>query len=365
MVFSRGKRSPASARGPRSEPDLHATSTPDGSDSNLIREYRAEQERSNKARSRQRAADLRGGDSRYRRTAPVGAPASVAVEAHLSRDLGTIADSWRQDFTKLAVKHMRPQERVVGLRVLSGAPRRVGVIAFSSGYAVKLGALTYRVDRPTFASGDGSMSVVLGDEAVRIPRDDSWFRQIERTRDHLRSEPPPAATTTRKAPREPRRPRPAPRLIRQARDAELVAAEWMQVMGFDDARATGEGADGGIDVLAAKAIAQVKAEARPVGRPVLQQLVGAAHSMRRTALCFALAGFTPQALAWADGQDLALFSFDLQGVPDPVNRAAHELFARSKADGGASTAATTGVFHHGTCMIRHRTPQAAALCRKG
>lgn len=50
--------------------------------------------------------------------------------------------------------------------------------------------------------------------------------------------------------------RPPERLIREARDAELIAAEWMRYLGFADAVATPVGADGGIDVVSARAVAQ-------------------------------------------------------------------------------------------------------------
>ncbi len=68
---------------------------------------------------------------------------------------------------------------------------------------------------------------------------------------------------------------PAARLIRTARDAELVAAEGMRFWGYADARATPVGADEGIDVTAGTAVAQVKMEGVPTGRPVVQALLGA------------------------------------------------------------------------------------------
>src|SRR5437763_10631632 len=59
----------------------------------------------------------------------------------------------------------------------------------------------------------------------------------------------------------------SPHLIRSPDEAELVAAEWMRHLGFPDARCTGAGTDGGVDVRSAGAGAQVKAQLSPVGRP--------------------------------------------------------------------------------------------------
>lgn len=119
-------------------------------------------------------------------------------------------------------------------------------------------------------------------------------------------------------------PPPEPRQIRNPRDAELVAAEWMKFWGFDDAVATPVGADQGIDVVCDEAVAQVKAHMVPIGRPDLQNLAGVAAVEGKTALFFALNGFTAQAIEWADKAKMALFTFDLQGEPEPVNQIASQ-----------------------------------------
>ncbi|MBF6359844.1 restriction endonuclease [Nocardia farcinica] len=58
-------------------------------------------------------------------------------------------------------------------------------------------------------------------------------------------------------------------------EAEENAAVQMRSLGFSDARVTASGADGGIDVRASGADAQVKWRAGQVGRPELQRLFGA------------------------------------------------------------------------------------------
>ena len=78
---------------------------------------------------------------------------------------------------------------------------------------------------------------------------------------------------SRKRPRDP-----APRLVRDAREAEELAALWVRAMGYEDAEVTAFSKDGGLDVVARSSGglgAQVKFEAKPVGSPALQQAVGA------------------------------------------------------------------------------------------
>lgn len=120
-------------------------------------------------------------------------------------------------------------------------------------------------------------------------------------------------------------PKPEGRLIRSPRDAELAAEEWMRYFGFGDAEVTPVGADEGIDVDSTRAVAQVKAYMVPVGRPDVQNLAGVAAAEGKIGIFFALNGYTPQAIQWADKANIALFSFDLQGEPEAVNKAAHKL----------------------------------------
>jgi hypothetical protein len=108
--------------------------------------------------------------------------------------------------------------------------------------------------------------------------------------------------------------------------AEALAAAAMRQFGFADATVTTAGADGGIDVVARFAVAQVKYTAKPVGRPVLQQLQGAANG--RTAACFASAGYSAQALEFADQVRIALFTVQLPRTVRPVNGVARAMAQR-------------------------------------
>ena len=73
-------------------------------------------------------------------------------------------------------------------------------------------------------------------------------------------------------------------------DAEHLAAVALRCMGFE-AEVTGPGTDAGIDVAGPEVIGQVKLQARRVGRPELQRLVGAADGQR--AFHVALASLRP------------------------------------------------------------------------
>lgn len=125
-----------------------------------------------------------------------------------------------------------------------------------------------------------------------------------------------------------RGPRPSPNLIRSFRDAEEAAAQWMRWLGWGDAALTPQGKDGGIDVIATHAVAQVKAHVNQITRPDVQQLFGVAASLRRTPVFFSAGGYTPDARNWADSVSMALFRFDLQGEPQPMNDVARDLWER-------------------------------------
>lgn len=118
---------------------------------------------------------------------------------------------------------------------------------------------------------------------------------------------------------------PAPRLIRVPHDAEQVVAEWMQFWTGEEATCTPVGADGGVDVLNPRVLSQVKMEAVPTSRPIVQQIYGIASLERKMAAVFSLAGFTQEALDWAHRAGVALFTFNLQGEPLALNATAERL----------------------------------------
>lgn len=109
--------------------------------------------------------------------------------------------------------------------------------------------------------------------------------------------------------------------------AERLACELLRTRGFD-AVLTRSGSDGGLDVIdpAAGLAAQVKAVSSPVGRPVLQQLYGAAAALRlETLACFSTGGYSAHAYSYAEDLGIALFRIDLAGNITVDNDAARRL----------------------------------------
>jgi len=111
------------------------------------------------------------------------------------------------------------------------------------------------------------------------------------------------------------------------RRAEVMAAQWMRDLGFPDATTTPPGGDGGVDVTAAHAVAQVKLHAKAVQRPDVQRIRGVAHD-GRAALVYSWSGYSKGALAFADTADVALFDVR-NSRPVPVSQAATRLVHRA------------------------------------
>ena len=290
---------------------------------------------------------------------PAGTPAAQAVDqaaeiAVIYLDLNrSEAASLKRTWTQLVQKFAEPGERVLGVLA---KPRRTSTgdygkgfetvaVAFDGGFGVKEGGNQYRLPtrdaQPywTFEhSGYHEQRIVRG--AIRTGAGYfsspifggaydgvgmSLVLQLLVADQKEAAAKTPRTRSTRRNPAA--RNKPAPRLIRTANDAELVAAEWMTFWGCANARATPIGADAGIDVNSDDAVAQVKAEAKPVGRPAIQQHHGVATGLGKTGLFFALAGYTPAAQTWAAQHGIVLFRFDLQGTPEPASALAHAWVA--------------------------------------
>lgn len=127
-------------------------------------------------------------------------------------------------------------------------------------------------------------------------------------------------------------PAPGVQQIRTWQEAEVCAARWMRYWGFADAAVTTAGPDGGVDVTAAGALAQVKFQAVMVGSPELQRLFGArGHELHRQLLFFTGTGYSARAVEYAAAAGIALFTYDLAGQVDAVNEHARQLVADAEA----------------------------------
>lgn len=111
--------------------------------------------------------------------------------------------------------------------------------------------------------------------------------------------------------------------IRDWRDAEDAAADWLRKAGCREVGLTGGSADGGIDVVTANWAVQVKHTGKRVGRPVAQQVVGASLTLGRQPAVISTSGFTAPAVIYAAEHDVALLELDLNGQVHRVNPPAH------------------------------------------
>lgn len=129
--------------------------------------------------------------------------------------------------------------------------------------------------------------------------------------------------------------------IETAHDAGQNAAIRMRELGFTEARVTTRGPDGGIDVRAPEAVAQVKYWNKPVGTPDLQRLYGArANNHHQQMLFFARSGFSKGARDYADIHGIALFTFDHAGAVSAVNDSARSLVKQSHGTRNSPAPAT-------------------------
>lgn len=104
----------------------------------------------------------------------------------------------------------------------------------------------------------------------------------------------------------------------------------MKFWGYHDARVTPSGSDGGVDVRAANALAQVKREAKPVGRPTVQRLVGArGRDVSLQLLFFSQSGYSQGALEYASQVGMALFRYDAAGSMTGSNITARRIIDRA------------------------------------
>lgn len=112
------------------------------------------------------------------------------------------------------------------------------------------------------------------------------------------------------------------------RDAEHRTATWLRSIGCRDVTLTADGADGGIDILTDRWAVQVKHRSARVGRPAVQQIVGAALAVERSPVVVSTSGFTGPALEFAADHDVALVELELDGRARPVNEPARALGRR-------------------------------------
>lgn len=137
-------------------------------------------------------------------------------------------------------------------------------------------------------------------------------------------------------------PEPSSRLISSWAEAEEAAAEWVTWFGYGTATRTADGPDGGIDVMADHAVAQVKDHGRAITAGTVKELAAVASYYGKTGILFARAGYTADAVTWADRLEVLLFTFDLQGRPEPLNLAARRARETEGVDGASAPGGESG-----------------------
>ncbi|MCL9759190.1 restriction endonuclease [Frankia sp. AiPa1] len=129
-----------------------------------------------------------------------------------------------------------------------------------------------------------------------------------------------------------------PTAIEDWSGAEIVAASWLRRLGYPDAQVTPPGTDGGVDVFAVGAVAQVKWEEKKAGIRYVQRLVGSS-SLGQDLFFFSKTGYTAQALKWSQTSEhrVALFIMRPDGDLDAANRHARDSLALAPSEIPAAT----------------------------
>ncbi|MEU5834847.1 hypothetical protein ABZ820_14405 [Streptomyces diacarni] len=132
---------------------------------------------------------------------------------------------------------------------------------------------------------------------------------------------PPAAPPAAPVARPPFR----PVTIRTAHDAKNAAAQYLRWLGFEGVRVAERTPASGVDVRGARVIAHVDPSTTPTGVREVETLWLTGLNDSVEAVCFALAGYAPEARARAEALALPLFVLDLTGTPSAINETAQHL----------------------------------------
>ena len=184
---------------------------------------------------------------------PVGTLVEEAVERALSRLMYGYGDLARATAVALARKFARPDEQILAVFHREGerGRPRLTAVAFTNGFGVRTGGRSFRVEGPGVTRRIDWPPNSLGEWVtlgVQLLVQDLYFQFALNAQLDLAEEARTSQSPGRIQDSQSKKPRPKTRLIRTARDAELVAAEWMTYLGFSNVRTTPVGTDAGIDV---------------------------------------------------------------------------------------------------------------------
>jgi len=122
--------------------------------------------------------------------------------------------------------------------------------------------------------------------------------------------------------------RPAHRLIRDALEAEDLALDWLRWVGFGRARRLDVTSAAGIRAEGLYAFASF--DPLPLERSMLEDSLGPWRGETVQLASFAFAGWSAEAIDWADRHGVALIRFTFAGDLDPSNARARELEGRTR-----------------------------------
>ncbi|GGR47219.1 hypothetical protein J2S40_003797 [Nocardioides luteus] len=128
----------------------------------------------------------------------------------------------------------------------------------------------------------------------------------------------------------------SPRQPRTGEEAEKYAAEHLQSLGWPDAAPSGSTSAADIDIIGGRpdnvAVAQVVLTRAPTEARTVCAVRGAGYAYdARTVALFSRAGFTVDAVEWADRVRVALFEFAADGSIRPHGKHAAELVTTATA----------------------------------
>jgi hypothetical protein len=202
-------------------------------------------------------------------------------------------------------------------------------IAYGGAWVVSFGATLSIIERPGFpmplAAGPIAFAAMLTSAGAVLAVVQRWVREshIDRTAafaDAVVRVAAGAAVCEAALPGRPEPayplpvawPRPAPQPYGVShRGAEHLVADWMRHLGATGAEVTRYTADGGVDVVSAHWIAQVKNLADRTTVPVAQvrELAGVAADDGRRGLFFTSGTYSPGGVDFADRAGLGLFEY--------------------------------------------------------
>lgn len=226
---------------------------------------------------------------------------------------------------QLKVLETKKEDRVDGLWARNCYSRRFGV-EFTSRSVLLSHAYLFPSLQSVIRAIDEKLSQLKELEMAQVAQKrkvDAALRVVNRVQESERliSKPPPRRSQKGQRPSM---------VVTEWKHAEELAAEFLRWVGYRDARLTGDGADGGVDVVSKDIVAQVKMHNKGVPRYDIQRLVGISSVENKTPVFFAMS-YSIDAINWSETHGIALFKFLRTGEVQPLTKGASNLEMRRRS----------------------------------